>query len=489
MIRITLQQSRRQCSNLRLRAAYHVINPATQEVLYDQPFHSESEIDAIIDRSHEAFLKWKDVPIQQRVRVMLKYQALIREHTPDLSRIINEEHGKSIRDAEGDVFRGLEVVEHACAASSLLTGQTVENLASNTDTYSYRHPLGVCAGIAPFNFPAMIPLWMFPMATVSGNSYILKPSELVPGCSTRLLELALEAGLPENVLQLVHGDQDAVTQLCEDERIKAISFVGSNRAGEAIYKMASNTGKRVQCNMGAKNHAVVLPDADLDLATKALVSAACGSSGQRCMALSVGLLVGSSDTIVDNILKEAANLTVGIGDKDVSPMVHRSARDSVASIIEQSEAQGATVLLDGRKQIENDTIIGPSVLMVDSDEYACVQEEIFGPVLVLRKVDSLETAIDIINKNEYGNGTAIFTESGSSARYFQRNIEAGQVGINVPVPVPLPMFSFTGNKASMWGTANFYGKSGFDFFTQQKTITSNWNRERVSTLDTAMPVL
>lgn len=459
-----------------------VTNPATQELLYRTPNSTQSEMEAAVKAAQEAFPKWRSVTLPNRIRVMHKYAQLIRDNMKELAAIITKEQGKTLVDAEGDVFRGLEVVEHCCGLSSLALGETLEDVATNMDTYSVRQPLGVCAGIAPFNFPAMIPLWMFPIAITLGNTYIVKPSERVPGCVLRLVELAHEAGVPEGVVNIVHGSKDSVNFICDHPAIRAISFVGGNTAGTYIHARGTANGKRVQSNLGAKNHAVIMPDADKDHAINSLVGAACGAAGQRCMALSVAIFVGDAANWLPEVAEKAKGLRVGAGHLpgvDVGPLISVESKQRVESLIASGAKEGANILVDGRgikvNGFENGNFVGPTVISGVKTDMTCYKEEIFGPVLLTMTASSLEEAMTIINNNPYGNGTAIFTASGAVARKFQHDIDVGQVGINTPIPVPLPMFSFTGSRASIRGDINFYGKQAVNFFTQTKTITSNWN--------------
>ncbi|CAH9081922.1 unnamed protein product [Cuscuta europaea] len=458
-----------------------VINPATQEVVSQIPLTTNEEFKSAVSAAKEAFPSWKNTPITTRQRVMLKYQDLIRKNMDKLALNITTEQGKTLKDAQGDVFRGLEVVEHACGMATLQMGEYVSNVSNGVDTYSIREPLGVCAGICPFNFPAMIPLWMFPIAVTSGNTFVLKPSEKDPGASMMLAELAMEAGLPDGVLNIVHGTHDIVNAICDDEDIKAISFVGSNTAGMHIYARASATGKRVQSNMGAKNHGIVMPDANIDSTLNALAAAGFGAAGQRCMALSTVVFVGESKSWIERLVERAQALKVSAGtepDADLGPVISRQAKDRICQLIQSGVDSGGKLLLDGRNitvpGYEKGNFIGPTILSDVTADMECYKEEIFGPVLLCMQADSLEEAIRIVNKNKYGNGASIFTTSGVAARKFQTEIEAGQVGINVPIPVPLPFFSFTGSKASFAGDLNFYGKAGMNFYTQIKTITQQW---------------
>jgi malonate-semialdehyde dehydrogenase (acetylating)/methylmalonate-semialdehyde dehydrogenase len=416
-----------------------------------------------------------------------------------LAELITREQGKTMADARGDVFRGLEVVEFACGIPSLLQGETLPNVATQVDLHSIRVPLGVCAGIAPFNFPAMIPLWMFPIAIACGNTFILKPSERVPLTAMRLVELAEKAGLPNGVLNIVQGTKDTVNFLCDHPQIKSISFVGGNQAGQHIYSRASATGKRAQVNMGAKNHAVVLPDADPISVVNQLVGAGTGAAGQRCMATSVAVFVGDSHHLIPKIVEACQKLKVGPGgdtSTDIGPVISQAAKDRIEELIECGVHKcKADLLLDGRNPKVADEYakgyyVGPTVFDHVKPSMRIYQEEIFGPVLLCVRVKTLDEAIQLVNANPYGNGCGVFTRSGGVARKFVDEIECGQVGVNLPIPVPLPMFSFTGNKASMWGSHNFYGKAGVQFFTQLKTITSSWKDDsHVEELNMSMPKL
>lgn len=470
-----------------------VINPATQEVVSQVPLTTNEEFKAAVSAAKQAFPSWRNTPVTTRQRVMFKFQELIRRDMDKLALNITTEQGKTLKDAQGDVFRGLEVVEHVCGMGTLQMGEYVSNVANGIDTYSVREPLGVCAGICPFNFPAMIPLWMFPVAVACGNTFILKPSEKDPGASVMLAELAKEAGLPDGVLNIVHGTNDIVNAICDDDDIRAISFVGSNNAGMHIYGRASAKGKRVQSNMGAKNHAIVLSDANIDAAANALVAAGFGAAGQRCMALSTVIFVGDLKTWEDKLVDRAKSLKVNAGtalDADLGPVISKQAKERICNLIQSGVEAGGRLVLDGRNIVvpgyEKGNFIGPTILSDVKTDMECYKEEIFGPVLLCMQADSLEEAINIVNKNKYGNGASIFTSSGAAARKFQTEIEAGQVGINVPIPVPLPFFSFTGSKASFAGDLNFYGKAGVQFYTQLKTVTQQW-KDLPSGVSLAMP--
>ncbi|MDO5611288.1 MAG: CoA-acylating methylmalonate-semialdehyde dehydrogenase [Pseudomonadota bacterium] len=458
-----------------------VVNPATQEVLAKVPFATADEVDAAVAAAQAAFKTWRKTPIGTRARIFLKYQQLIRENMGELAAILTAEQGKTLPDAEGDVFRGLEVVEHAAAIGNLQLGELANNVANGVDTYTVLQPLGVCAGITPFNFPAMIPLWMFPMAIATGNTFVLKPSEQDPMVTMRLVELALEAGIPKGVLNVVHGGPDVVNAICDHADIKAVSFVGSTKVGTHVYNRATLAGKRVQCMMGAKNHAVVLPDANKEQTLNAMAGAAFGAAGQRCMAASTAVLVGEARGWIPELVAKAKTLSVNAGKEagtDVGPVISCSARERIEDMIESGITQGATLELDGRNPsvpgYEQGNFIGPTIFSGVKPGMRIYDEEIFGPVLVILEADSLDAAIELINANPNGNGTAIFTQSGAAARKFQEDIDVGQVGINVPIPVPVPLFSFTGSRASKLGDLGPYGKQVVMFYTQTKTVTARW---------------
>lgn len=461
-------------------------DPATQEVIAKVPQTTDDEINEAVAAAKEAFKTWRKTPITTRARIFLTYQALIREHMDELAELLTSEQGKTIADAHGDVFRGLEVVEHAAGIANLQMGDFVENVATGVDTYSIWQPLGVCAGITPFNFPAMIPLWMFPMAIATGNTFILKPSEQDPMVTLRLVELAIEAGVPKGVLNVVHGGKPTVDAICDHPDIKAVSFVGSTNVGHHVYDRASKAGKRVQCMMGAKNHAVILPDANKEQTLNQLAGAAFGAAGQRCMALSVVVLVGEAQQWIDDIKAKAEGLVVSAGkhDKDLGPLISPQAKERVERLIQTGVDEGADLLLDGRSIVvegyENGNFVGPTIFDKVTTDMQIYSQEIFGPVLCIMRADSLDEAIDIINANPNGNGTAIFTQSGAAAHKFQQDIDVGQVGINLPIPVPLPMFSFSGSRASKLGDLGPYGKQAVQFYTQTKTVTARWFDDEAS---------
>ncbi|KAL5988430.1 Methylmalonate-semialdehyde dehydrogenase [acylating], mitochondrial [Asimina triloba] len=398
-----------------------VINPATQEVVSQVPSTTNEEFKAAVTAAKHAFPSWRNTPVTARQRVMFKLQELIRRDMDKLALNITTEQGKTLRDAQGDVFRGLEVVEHACGMATLQMGEFVSNVSSGIDTFSIREPLGVCAGICPFNFPAMIPLWMFPVAVTCGNTFVLKPSEKDPGAAMMLAELAMEAGLPNGVLNIVHGTNDVVNNICDDDDIKAISFVGSNKAGMHIYARAAAKGKRVQSNMGAKNHAIIMPDANVDATLNALVAAGFGAAGQRCMALSTAVFVGGSKSWEEGLVERAQALKVNAGIEpgtDLGPVISKQAKDRICRLIQSGAENGARLVLDGRNIVvpgyEDGNFVGPTLLADVASNMECYE------------ADSLDEAIDIVNGNKYGNGASIFTTSGAAARKFQHEIEAGQ---------------------------------------------------------------
>ncbi len=458
-----------------------VTNPATNEVIARAPCTTHAEMQRAIAHAGEVFKSWKEVPVSERARVMLRYQALLKEHHDDIAKILSRETGKTFEDAKGDVWRGIEVVEHAANIPSLMMGETVENVAREIDTYSYTQPLGVCAGITPFNFPAMIPLWMFPMAIACGNTFILKPSEQDPLTPMRLAELFEEAGAPKGVLQVVHGGKDQVDMLLTDPAIKAVSFVGSVPVGRYIYETGTRNMKRVQSLAGAKNHMVIMPDADKQQVINALVGASVGAAGQRCMAISVAVFVGDAQAWIPDVKDALAKARPGAwDDKGASfgPIISGRAKARIEHLIETGVSQGANLLLDGRgctvDGLPDGNWVGPTLFSGVTTEMDVYKEEVFGPVLACMEVGSLGEAISLINQSPYGNGTSLFTSSGGAARRFQHEIEVGQVGINIPIPVPLPFFSFTGWKGSFYGDQHTYGKQAVRFYTETKTVTARW---------------
>ncbi|MDT3318193.1 CoA-acylating methylmalonate-semialdehyde dehydrogenase [Shewanella sp. SP1S2-4] len=468
-----------------------VTNPANNSPIAVINAATSEEVHAAIASAKAAFKTWKEVPVSERARVMLRYQHLLKEHHDELATILAKETGKTFEDAKGDVWRGIEVAEHACNVASLLMGETVENVARSIDTYSYTQPLGVCAGITPFNFPAMIPLWMFPLAIACGNTFILKPSEQDPMTPQRLVELFVEAGAPKGVLQLVHGDKTAVDILLADPAIKAISFVGSVAVGQYIYKTGTDNLKRVQAFAGAKNHCVIMPDANKQQVINNLVGASVGAAGQRCMAISVAVFVGTAKEWIPELKEALAKVRPGLwDDKEAGygPVISPAAKARVLKLIKQGIDEGAECLLDGSDftvaGYESGNWIGPTMFNKVTTDMSIYKEEIFGPVLCCMESDSLEAAIELVNASPYGNGTSIFTASGAAARKYQHEIEVGQVGINVPIPVPLPFFSFTGWKGSFYGDQHAYGKQAVRFYTETKTITSRWFESDIAVAST-----
>ncbi|ORY80365.1 methylmalonate-semialdehyde dehydrogenase mitochondrial precursor [Protomyces lactucae-debilis] len=472
-----------------------VHDPATNIVVTRVPESTKEEMEAAVEAAKAAFPAWRKTTILARQQIMFKLVGLIRENWDRLAASITLEQGKTMADARGDVLRGLQVCESACGISSMQLGEHLE-VSTDMDTYTIREPLGIVAAICPFNFPAMIPLWCLPMAIITGNCLIMKPSERDPGAAMILAELAKEAGLPDGVLNMIHGTAPAVDFILDAPAIKAISFVGSDKAGTYIYQRGTANGKRVQANLGAKNHGILMPDANKNHALNALSGAAFGAAGQRCMALSTLVCVGETKDWMHDLTERAKALKCSGGfveGTDLGPVISKHSKQRIEGLIESAEKEGATILLDGRNfkvdGFPDGNWVGPTIITNVTTDMKCYQEEIFGPVLVCLNVQTLDEAIDLVNANRYGNGAAVFTNSGAVARRCQKDLEAGQLGINVPIPVPIPPFSFTGNKGSILGDLNFYGKGGLQFYTQLKTVTSLWRHEdAVSTKsDVAMP--
>ncbi|KAF7510891.1 hypothetical protein GJ744_005721 [Endocarpon pusillum] len=466
-------------------------DPATNNLVTRVPQSTTEELQAAVKSAERAFPAWRATSIMAKQQIMFKFTGLIREHWDRLAASITLEQGKTFADAKGDVLRGLQVAETACGITTQLTGEVLE-VAKDMETRSYREPLGVVAAICPFNFPAMIPLWSIPLATITGNCLILKPSERDPGAAMILAELCKKAGFPDGVVNVVHGGAKTVDFIIDDPAIKAISFVGSNRAGEYIFSRGSAQGKRVQANLGAKNHAAVLPDCNKNHALNAIAGAAFGAAGQRCMALSTLVMVGETKDWLPELAERAKALKVDGGFEegaDLGPVISTQSKQRIESLIASAEEEGATILLDGRgykpEKYPNGNWIAPTIITNVQPHMKCYTEEIFGPVLIALNVATISAAIDLINSNPYGNGAAVFTRSGSTASKFQKDLNVGQLGINVPIPVPLPMFSFTGNKKSVagGGANNFYGKPGLNFYTQWKTVTSLWREEDALTVE------
>jgi malonate-semialdehyde dehydrogenase (acetylating)/methylmalonate-semialdehyde dehydrogenase len=459
-----------------------VDDPATGQVTGQVDFASGAEVDAAVAAANHAFTTWRQASLSKRAAVLFAFRELVARHREELAAMITAEHGKVRADALGEVARGLEVVEFACGIPHLLKGGFSENVSTGVDSFSIRQPLGAVAGITPFNFPAMVPMWMFPIAIACGNTFILKPSEKDPSPSVRIGELWAEAGLPAGVYNVVHGDKVAVDRLLEHPDVRAVSFVGSTPIARYVYERGTSHGKRVQALGGAKNHMVVLPDADLDLTADAAVSSGFGSAGERCMAISVVVAVGDvAEPLLERISERVARLTVGPGSdpsSEMGPLVTRPHRDKVASYLDSSVAEGATLAIDGRQhQIEGDPDgfwLGPTVLDHVTPEMRAYSDEIFGPVLSVVRVPTYQAALDLVNTNPYGNGTAIFTNDGGAARRFQNEVEIGMVGINVPIPVPMAYYSFGGWKSSLFGDSHMHGTEGVHFYTRGKVVTSRW---------------
>jgi malonate-semialdehyde dehydrogenase (acetylating)/methylmalonate-semialdehyde dehydrogenase len=469
-----------------------VTNPATGAVTKKVPFCNRADVDGAVAAAKAAFPAWRDTPPLRRARLLMRYRELLDAHRDELAQLVTEEHGKTLADAAGSVQRGIEVVEFAMGIPHLLKGEHSEEVGTGVDCHSLRQPLGVCAGITPFNFPVMVPLWMFPVAIACGNTFVLKPSEKVPSASMRLAELFKEAGLPDGVFNVVHGDREAVDALLDHPDVAAVSFVGSTPIAKHVYETCARNGKRVQALGGAKNHAVVLPDADLDFTADALVGAAYGSAGERCMAISAVVAVGAiGDPLVAALRDRAAKLKVGPGTGegvDMGPLITRAHRDRVAGYVDKGVAEGAKLVLDGRGLkvfgYENGFFLGASLFDHVTTDMTIYRDEIFGPVLVVLRAKTLDEAIRIVNANPYANGTAVFTRSGGAARRFEREIEVGMVGINVPIPVPIAFYSFGGWRNSLFGDQHIHGMEGVRFYTRGKVVTTRW-----PATDTAAPGL
>jgi malonate-semialdehyde dehydrogenase (acetylating)/methylmalonate-semialdehyde dehydrogenase len=459
-----------------------VTNPAMGKLIRHVPMADDVDVNAAVQAAQKAFPAWRETPPLRRARVLQKFLTLLQGNTKDLAHLISEEHGKTLQDAIGSVERGVEVVEFACGIPHLLKGEHSENVAAGMDSYTLRQPVGVCAGITPFNFPAMVPLWMFPVAIACGNTFILKPSEKVPSASMKMAEWCREAGLPDGVVNVIHGDKETVDGILNHRGIAAVSFVGSTPIAKYIYEVAAKNGKRVQALGGAKNHAVVLPDADLDFTANALTGAAYGSAGERCMAISAVVAVGGvGDQLVSKLKAKAEGIAIGAFDGpgiDMGPLITATHRDKVKSYIDAGEREGAKIVKDGRdpnaKGTEQGFYLGTTLFDNVTPQMTIYKDEIFGPVLVVLRVDTLDEAIALVNASPYANGTAIFTRSGAAARRFQNEIEVGMVGINVPIPVPSAFYSFGGWKNSLFGDLHVYGVEGVKFYTRTKAVTARW---------------
>jgi len=470
-----------------------VFNPATGEQTAELAMASLAEVDAAIASSQAAFAEWRHVSVARRTKLMYAYRNLVEANQAEIARRLTAEHGKVTSDAMGEVARGLENIEYACGIAEMLKGSYNESASTGVDVYSVRQPLGVVAGITPFNFPAMVPLWMIPNALATGNCFILKPSERDPSAPMFIAELAQEAGFPPGVFNVVNGDKLAVDRLLEHPDIKAVSFVGSSPIAKYVYETGSANGKRVQALGGAKNHMVVLPDADIGLAADSAVSAAYGSAGERCMAISVVVAVGDvADPLVEAIKVRMEKLVIGDGTdptSEMGPLITEEARDRVNDYVGQGASAGATVVVDGRQaQFSNDGFFtGVTLLDHVTTDMSVYQDEIFGPVLAVVRVDTYQRGVELIEQNRWGNGAAIFTRDGGAARRFQEDADAGMVGINVPIPVPVGYHSFGGWKDSLFGDTTMYGPEGVKFFTKAKVITSRWPDPATSAVDLGFP--
>ena len=474
-----------------------VFDPATGVVRARVALASAAGTAAAVAAAKAAAPAWAATPPLKRARVMFRFKELIEQHHDELARLITLEHGKVLSDAHGEVTRGLEVVEFACGIPQLLKGEFSENVGAGIDSWSLRQPLGVCAGITPFNFPAMVPLWMFPVAIACGNTFVLKPSEKDPSCPLRLAQLLTEAGLPAGVFNVVNGDREAVDALLSHPDVAAVTFVGSTPVAEHIHRTASQHGKRVQALGGAKNHMVVMPDADVELAANALLGAAYGSAGERCMAISVAVTVGGiADPLIASLQDKLATLRVGSGLEpgvEMGPLVTREHRDKVRGYLEIGVAEGAKLIVDGRQHAVSNAqrgfFLGPSLFDGVRRDMRIYREEIFGPVLAIVRAGSLAEALELVNTHEFGNGTSIFTNDGRAAREFAHGVAAGMVGINVPIPVPMAFHSFGGWKRSLFGDTHVHGPEGVRFYTRLKTVTSRWPKSGAGTAEFVMPTM
>ncbi len=469
-----------------------VYNPATGSQTGEVDFASVEEVDAAVRAARDAFPAWRAMSLSRRTELFFRIRKLVDEHREDIAKLLTAEHGKVLSDALGEVARGLEVIEFCCGIPELLKGGFSEQASTGIDVYSIRQPLGVCGGITPFNFPAMVPMWMWAPALACGNTFVLKPSEKDPSASVYTAELLQEAGVPDGVFNVVHGDKVAVDALLEHPGIAAISFVGSTPIAKYVYETATRNGKRCQALGGAKNHMIVLPDADVDMAADAAVSAAYGSAGERCMAISQVVAVGSvADELVAAIEQRIPKVKVGNGMEEgveMGPLVTREHRDRVASYVEGATGEGAKVVVDGREGAPDDGFfLKPSLIDDVKPGMKAYDDEIFGPVLGVTRVGTYDEAVQLVNDNPYGNGTAIFTRDGGVARQFQFEVQAGMVGINVPIPVPVAYYSFGGWKASLFGDTHIYGPEGIQFYTRGKVVTSRWPDPATSKVDLGFP--
>ena len=472
-----------------------VYDPATGRQTAQVAYATGDDVDAAVRAAQAAFPAWRDTSVVKRARVMFKFLDLLQRNRDDLARIIASEHGKVVPDAAGEIQRGMEVVEVATGIPHLLKGDFSENVSTEVDLYSIRQPIGVAAGITPFNFPIMVPMWMHPIAIACGNAFILKPSERDPSASLLVAELYAEAGLPDGIFNVVHGDKVAVDAILDHPGIASVSFVGSTPIARYIYERGTSSGKRVQALGGAKNHAIVMPDADLDSAADALVSAAYGSTGQRCMAISTAVAVGrAGDALIDKVLERAGRLRTGPGldpSSDMGPLVTGAARDKVSGLIETGVNEGAKLVLDGRgvrvEDHDDGFFVGPTLFDEVRPHMEIYKQEIFGPVLIVLRVADIDEAIGMINDNPYGNGTAIFTANGAAARKFQNEVQVGMIGVNIPIPVPMAFYSFGGWKDSLFGDLHVHGPEGVAFYTRGKVVTTRWPVPRDSAVELGFP--
>ncbi|MDQ6619573.1 MAG: CoA-acylating methylmalonate-semialdehyde dehydrogenase [Pseudomonadota bacterium] len=474
-----------------------VTNPASGEVIRHVPLANAEDVDVAVRAARAALPAWKAAPALRRARVLMRFRELMEAQKKSLAAIVTEEHGKTLADAEGSITRGLEVVEFACGIPHLIKGEFSDNVGTDVDSWSIREAVGVCAGITPFNFPAMVPMWMFPVAIACGNTFILKPSERDPSLAMRMAELLKEAGLPDGVFNVVHGDKDAVDAILTHPGIDAVSFVGSTAIAKYIYETGARHGKRVQALGGAKNHAIVMPDADLDYATEAIIGAAYGSAGERCMAVSAVVAVGDiGDALRTRIAERAQRIRTGAGidpEAEMGPVVTCAARDRIMGYIEQGIDEGAELVVDGRKPKvpghESGFFVGPTLFDRVRPEMSIYRDEIFGPVLVIMRSESLAEAIALVNANPYANGAALFTRSGHAAKRFQRDTAVGMLGINVPIPVPMAFYSFGGWRNSLFGDLHVHGMDGVRFYTRGKAVTARWPDDGSAAPGFHMPLL
>jgi malonate-semialdehyde dehydrogenase (acetylating)/methylmalonate-semialdehyde dehydrogenase len=459
-----------------------VWNPATGAQQAEVLLAGQDDVEAAVAAAKDAFAGWSQTSLSQRAKIMFAFREIVNARAGEIAEAITDEHGKVLSDARGEVQRGLEVVEFACGIPSLLKGDYSDQVSTDVDTYSFREPLGVVAGITPFNFPAMVPMWMFPVAIACGNTFVLKPSERDPSASLLIARMWQEAGLPDGVFNVVHGDKVAVDAILDSPDVAAVSFVGSTPIAKYIHERGTANGKRVQALGGAKNHAIVLPDADVEFAADHLAAAAFGSAGERCMAISAAVAVGSAaDRVVEAVNERARAVKVGSGrdaESEMGPVVTREAQERIVGLIGSGEQQGASITVDGRglsvSGYEDGFFVGPTVIDRVSTEMDVYTQEIFGPVLSVVRTDDVDAAIALVNANPYGNGTAIFTSSGEAARRFQRGVHVGMIGINVPIPVPMAYYSFGGWKDSLFGDKHVHGPEGVSFYTRAKVVTARW---------------